>query len=106
MTCKDIFSDYYEKLLRLPMQDSIFVAKLTRQKLLPGDSKRSIEGQLTPTEKASYFLDNVIKPSIEIGSADSFDALLSVMEQCEYDHIEKLAVEIKSKIYGNHITIL
>ena len=100
MDYKKLFSDNFEKLLKLPMDDSTFIAKLATKKLLPGDIGSRIEAQLTAADKASYFLNHTIKPSLDLDDFSSFDRLLSVMEQCEYDHITKLALEIRSRIDG------
>ena len=98
MNYKKVFNNNYEKLLTLPMDDSIFIAQLTTNGLLPGDTGRSIEAKSTPADKASYFLNHITKPSLDIGNVNSFNILLSVMEQCEYNHVKELALEIKSSI--------
>ena len=91
MDYKKVFNNNLEKLLTLPMNDSIFIAKLTTNGLLPEDTGRSIEAKSTLADKASYFLNYVIKPSLDIGNVNSFNTLLSVMEQCEYNHVKELA---------------
>ena len=101
MIYKKIYTDYYEKLVNLPMDDTTFIAKLLAQNLLPGDMENKIEVQAAPINKASYFLNHMIKPSIDLDNGDCFDKLLSVMEHCGYDHIKHLALEIKSVIKGN-----
>ena len=101
MVYKKIYTDYYEKLLNLPMNDATFIAKLLAQNLLPGDTESKIEGQANAINKASYFLSNIIKPSIDVDNRDCFDKLLFVMEHCGYDYIKHLALEIKSVIKGN-----
>lgn len=98
---KQLYVDYHEKLLKLPMQDSTFIAKLNARNLLPGDTRNKIEGQTNPSDKASYFLKHIIEPSIDIDEGNSFKKLLSVMEECDYDHMKHLALEIKSKINGS-----
>lgn len=100
MTYKKVYTDYCEKLLNLPMNDTTFITKLLAQNLLPGDTGNKIEGLATPADKASYFLNYVIKPSIDLDNGDYFDKLLSVMEHCGYDYIKHLALEIKSVIKG------
>ena len=101
MTYNKIYIGYSEKLLYLPMNDNTFIAKLNTQNLLPGDTESKIEGKSTPIDKASYFLNNIIKPSIDLDNGDCFNKLLSVMEQCGYDYIKQLASEIRSAIEGN-----
>jgi len=80
------------------MDDILFTAKLSKQDLLPGNTSIRIEAMPTQPHKASYFLDHVIKPALEIDHVSSFNSLISVMEHCGYDHVEKLAHEIKSQI--------
>ena len=105
MDYKKLFRNNFEKLLTLPMDDSTFIAKLTTNKLLPGDTGGKIEAQSTLADKASYFLNHIIKPSLDVGIVDSLNRLLSVMEQCDYDHIKQLALEIKSAIEGMHMVM-
>ena len=100
MDYKKVFRNNFEKLLTLPMDDSTFIAKLITNKLLSGDTGEKIEAQSTPADKASYFLNHMIKPSLDLGNVDSFNRLLSVMKQCDYGHIKQLALEIKSAIEG------
>ena len=106
MNYKKAFSNNFEKLLTLPMDDSTFIAKLATSNLLPGDTGRKIEAQSTPADKASCFLNRIIKSSLDADNIDSFNKLLSVMEQCEYDHIKQLALEIKSAIEGTVMHII
>jgi len=82
------------------MEDNTFIAKLISEDLLPGDTKSKIESQSISADKASYFLTNVIKRSIEIGNIDSFNKLISVMEHCDFKYLNGLALEIKSTIDG------
>ena len=91
------YEKYTEKLVKcLPMDDTLFLTKLSTYKLLPGDTNDKLNALHTQADKASYFLSHVIKPALDIGDISSFDSLLSVMEQCGYVHVEKLAFEIKS----------
>ena len=106
MIYKKLYVDYFEKLLKLPMQDNTFIAKLNTQNLLPGDTGSKIEGQSNSSDKASYFLKTIIEPSIDIDKGDNFNKLLFVMEECDYSHIKHLASEIRSMIDGNNYTWL
>ena len=97
-----IFARYIEKLVRcLPMDDALFIAKLHSYGLFPGDISYKVNVLLTQAERASYFLNHVIKPALDIGEPSSFHNLLSVMEQCGYTHVEKLAYTIKSQMEGS-----
>ena len=90
---------YTDKLVAcLPMDDAHFIAKLSKHKLLPSDTYNKIEALQTEADKASYFLNHVIRRALDIGDTSSFDSLLSVMECCGHDCVEKLASKIKSKI--------
>ena len=106
MMHKKAYNEYAEKLLKLPMQDTTFIAKLASKNLLPGDTKSQVKAQSTPVNKASYFLNNIIEPSIDIGDNSSFNKLLLVMDKCGYEHVEHLALEIRLMIKGKaHIRI-
>ena len=95
----DVYKSYVEQLLRsLPMDDSVFIHMLSTHKLLPGDTNDRLEALQIQHDKALYFLNRVIKPVLEIGHTSSFDRLLSVMEQCGYSDVEKLAGKMKSEI--------
>ena len=91
----------------LPMDDTVFTAMLPKYGLLAGDTSDYLKALPTQGSKASYFLDHVIKPALDIGDTSSFDSLLSVMEQCGYAHVEKLACKIKSEVNkANDVTVL
>ena len=81
------------------MDDTVFTAKLSNCDLLSEDTSDQLKTLPTPVAKASYLLDHVIKPTLDIGATFIFDNLLSVMEHCGYARVEKLAHEIKSEIH-------
>lgn len=89
----------------LPMNDPLFIAKLSAQHLLPGDTENSIKAQSTTTDKSSYFLSHVIKPALRFGSISDFDKLLSIMQTCDYNHVQQLSATIKSEIKDNDMKI-
>ena len=90
----------------LPMDDTVLIAKLSKYGLLAGDTSDHLKALPTQGSKASYFLDHVIKPALDIDDTSGFDDLLSVMEHCGYDHVEKLAYKIKSEIdKANDVTM-
>ena len=96
---REVYTKYMEKLVRcLPMNDVLFIAKLSTEHLLPGDTQDHIQALPTSANKSSYFLSQVIKPSLDIDSTGTFDTLLSVMEACEYAHVKALAAQIKDAI--------
>ena len=94
----------YAKILMecLPMDDTVFTTKLSNCDLLSEETSDQLKALSTPVAKASYLLDHVIKPTLDIGATFIFDNLLSVMEHCDYAHVEKLAHEIKSKIHEGY----
>jgi len=94
----EVLKKYAEKLIRcLPMNDVRFIAMLSNHELLPGNTNNQIKALPTSTDKASYILDNVIRPALDIDDTSSFDNLLSVIEHCGYAYVETLAHEIKSE---------
>ena len=95
----EVFKHFYSKIVEiLPMNDGLFMAELFSDDLLPGDVKKYIHAQATSAEKAVLFLDCIIKPSVTSDSDgdNSFDKLLNIMEDCEYQHVEELAKQIRA----------
>ena len=96
---KAIYVNYVNKLVMcLPMDDTHFITKLSSQQLLPGDTESKIKALPTQADKASYFLSHVIKPALDIDDISGFNKFLSVMQECEYDHVLKLSNEIRDEI--------
>ena len=99
MAHKAAYEGYAEELVNgLPMDDSLFVAKLCKQKLLPGNTNSKIEALSTAADKSSYFLNCVVKKALDVNDTSSFNKLLSVMKCCGYQHVKNLAHKIESKI--------
>ena len=81
------------------MDDAVFIAKLFSNDLLPGDLKNQLKLlHRTSADKAALFLDSVLEPSVTSDGGSSFDKLLSVMEDCEYQHVKELAKQIKNNL--------
>ena len=79
------------------MDDAVFVAKLFSNDLLPGDLKNKLRlVHRTSADKAVLFLDSVIVPSVTSDGGSSFDKLLHVMEDSEYQHVKELAEQIRT----------
>ena len=94
-----IYLNHVDKLVKcLPMDDTHFITKLSSQQLLPGDTESKIEALSTQAKKASYFLNHVIKPALNIDDTSGFRKLLSVMQECDYDHVKKLSSQISNDI--------
>ena len=93
------FRGHVRKLVKcLPMDDTHFITELSAEELLPGDTHSKIIAMDTQADKASYFLDHVIKPALDIDYTSDFDKLLSIMQTCGYNHVQELAIAIKSEM--------
>ena len=100
MSTSEVFKEFYCKLVEtLPMNDALFIAKLYSCDLLPDDIKEHVHSVSLPTKanKAMYFLDHVIKPSVTTGVGSSFDQLLNVMEDSEHQGVKEVAKLIRTK---------
>ena len=94
----EVFQQFYSKLVKtLPMDDGVFTAELFSNDLLPGDLKNQLKlVHRTSADKAVLFLDSVIEPSVTSDGGSSFDKLLHVIEDSEYQHVKELAEEIRT----------
>ena len=93
---KAVYDSYVEKLVKcLPMDDAYFIAKLSTQQLLPGDTESKIKALATQADKASYFLNHVIKPALSIDDTSEFNKLLCIMQECGYNHVKSLSYKIQ-----------
>ena len=96
---KGIYDNHVDDLVKsLPMDDTHFITKLSSQQLLPGDTESKIKSFSTQSEKASYFLSHVIKPALDINDTSDFNKLLSVMQECGYNHVVNLSSKITHEI--------
>lgn len=103
----EVFQHYYPQLLAiLPMNDATFISKLYSVQLLPGNIKSQVESQPTQADKAVYFLDHVIKPSVTSGIGRSFENLLTVMEDSEHDGVKELAKMMRNTPEKNQSNVL
>ena len=93
----EVFKQFYSELVKtLPMDDAVFIAELFSNDLLPGDLKNQLKLlHRTSADKAVLFLDSVIEPSMTSDGGSSFDKLLNVMEDSEYQHVKELAKQIR-----------
>ena len=93
----EVFQQFYSKLVKtLPMDDAVFTAELFSNNLLPGNLKSQIKSEKTSADKAALFLDSVIEPSMTSDGGSSFDKLLHVMEDSEYQYVKELVEEIRT----------
>ena len=94
----EVFQEHYQKLMRaLPMDDDYFIAELYAKNLLTGSLKADIES-LSTTNRASKFLDDVIKPSIENNDCTKFHTLLQLMKKTDDSTIKALADKIRKSL--------
>ena len=106
MEHRKAYDNHVEKLVKcLPMDDAHFITTLSAQKLLPGDTENKIKNLSTPAEKASYFLSHVIRPALDIDDTSDFEKLLTIMQNCGYNHVQKFAGIIKFEIDGKESNV-
>ena len=100
-----VFQQFYGKLVKtLPMDDIMFTIELFANDLLLGDLRNQLKlvRDRTSADKAVLFLDSVIKPSVTSDGGSSFDKLLHVMEDSEYQHVKELVVQIRTSLLQSH----
>ena len=100
MSTSEVFKEFYSKLVEtLPMNDVTFVAKLYSHDLLSRELKNQLNlSDKTPAVKATIFLDSVIEPSVISDIGSSFDKLLNVMEDSEYQGVKELVEQIRTSV--------
>jgi len=96
----ELFEHYYTGLVfTLPIKDADFMKELDKHDLLSGENlKSSLESITVYYERASYFLDNVIKPRLTIDNDKCFVKLLTVMKRSKYDNVKELAKLIEKEL--------
>lgn len=80
------------------MKDSTFLLTLKECNLLLRNVSTTLESLTKVTEKASYFLDNVIKFSLDAGGDTYFHRLLTIMTESGYEQAMDLAKKIKAAL--------
>jgi len=99
MSTSEVFRDFYAKLVKtLPMDDAVFIAELFSANLLPDDVKDRVQSMSTQADKTIYLLDHMIQPSVMSGVGRSFDDLIKVMENSEYNGVKELAKLISCRL--------
>ena len=95
----ELFEQYHKILIySLPMKDATFIDELLANDLLTGDSKIKLESLAVHNQRASYFLENVIKPKLAVGNSRSFVSLLTIMKNNTHDNVKELAKEIENEL--------
>ena len=98
MAYKEIYQHYSKLIKCLPMDDGLFLVMLSEHELLPGDTEGKVKSLATQTEKATYFISHVIKPSLDVDSRVYLNKLLLAMSESGYKHVEEISSKIKSEI--------
>ena len=90
-----LFESYYSDLLRfLYMNDDNFILTLQKHELLNDDVQDALHSMSTTSEKASYFLENVMKPGINY---EKFQKLLSAMKS-SHDNVIDFAYRLQLQL--------
>ena len=98
MAGKAVFEHFYQAMIySMPMKDANFVEVLNNQGLLPAHIQATLQSLDKSIERASYFLDHVIKLDLD----GCFDKLLTVMMESDYDNMRDLAAKMKSELLVN-----
>ena len=98
-----VYKDNYESLVKiLPMDDTLFTAKLTSKSLLPENIDSKINSLPTKADKAEHFLKHVIKPSLDVNDTEDLNNLISVMENTDYKPLNKVAAKMKKELEGRY----
>ena len=88
-----------EKLVTvLPMGDVLFTTELNANNILPDAIDGCMKSLPTQSDKAKYYLNNVIKSALDIGETEELETLITVMGKSEYFYIQKLAKAMKSDL--------
>ena len=99
---KEVYEKFRVKLIKaLPMDDVIFLGLLRREKMLHGDLSEQIQKKETVKEKAAWFLDKAIEPSLCTSDFKSLKTLLTVMsdeEDLDNIFLKEFATTIKQEL--------
>ena len=99
MSATELFDYYYQGLINsLPMKNETFLEELRKHGLLSKDTSTALEKLLTSVERASYFLDNVIKPELVKNDFEGFNHLLNIMIDSKFPNAVELSKNIKSEL--------
>ena len=92
----DIFKKFYSELTKvLPMIINILVTTFYSSKLLSDNHKSCIDSFPSNKEKTKYFLDEVIKPGLQIKYIEQFDEMLKVMTNSDDPAVKYLVNEMQ-----------
>jgi len=98
-TLLEVFETYYHGMISLlPMREPHFILQLQSSSLLPTQVETILQSLRSSKEKASYFLDNVIKPELHDNVHNKLDQLLTLMMDDNNDDIKQFANKVKVEI--------
>ena len=101
----DVFKRFYSELAKvLPMIINELIVIFYTSNLLPDGHKFHIDVLPTNKEKAEYFLDNVIKPGLEINYTKRFDKMLEVMMNSDDPAVKYLVDEMQMFISSSSVS--
>ena len=94
-----LLDHYYQALIHcLPMKDDMFLSELRHNGLLPEDVNTTLESLASPAEKASYFLDTILKPNISSDGDICLHKLLFLMKSSVLENVAELAKKIMTEL--------
>ena len=103
-TTKDIFKEFYPKLLKILPIDCV-INHLYSKKLLSSAHKSKLQDMPTTRERTKCFLDEVIERGLEVDCMSQFDEMLAVMANSDDPPVKFLANEMmKCEIASNSLT--
>ena len=95
----EVFQKQYSSLVNaLPMNDQIFMEELFTNGLLPGNLRNELQSLDTSAQKATKFLEDVIKPAVTNNGDNILNTLLTIMRNSDKDNVIQLAEHIHSMI--------
>ena len=98
MSAKNIIQKFYVELITtLPMDDSMFLAKMYSRQILTLKQKKEIQSLHTQEDKAEFFIDCVIA-NVSMGYNEHLDILLNCMEDHKDPLLKGLAQKIKKDL--------
>ena len=101
MAYMKVYNDNYVSLVNvLPMNDVLFTANLTGEKLLPANIGSHIGSLPTRAKKAEYFLQNVIQPSLAVNDTRDLNNFISIMKESEYRALNTVAAKMIEELEG------
>ena len=82
----------------LPMKEQSFLVELRKYDLLPEGIYEEVLSVNERVQRASYFLDKVIKPDLANKKAMNFNTLLNIMMKSNVDYVVGLSLKIKCEL--------